>query len=388
MNLIYITEARFFKTPNGSYYADDISYNHFLWERYLKEFENVSVVARVFYSEKSIDESRKVDNVNFLDLPPYVGVISFCKNYFRIKKYLSTCVNKNSIIITRGGGVLTHVLGRICKEKNLFYGIEVIGDPYDVFSPKGIKHPLRIIFRYLFTYLQKKAVKSAVAAKYVTRESLQKRYPTSINAYNTFASDVFIDENNPISEAKKIISSGEIQLISIGSLDQMYKSPDILLKAVEMLVIKGINVKLTWLGKGKYKQEMENLARSLKIEKNVNFVGSVNPSEVTKHLDNSNIFLLVSRTEGLPRAMIEAMSRGLLCIGTNVGGIPELLQKESLVEVESPEQISEKVQFFLKNKEVANIQAMINLESSKEYTNEKLNTKRTDFYRFLKNYSK
>jgi glycosyltransferase involved in cell wall biosynthesis len=388
MNLIFVTEARFFKTPDGSYYADDISYNSFLWKRYLKEFDKVSVVARIFYSEKSFDESHKVDNVNFLSLPPYGDIISFCKNYFRIKKYLSTYINKNSTIITRGGGILGYVAGRICKKKNLCYGIEVIGDPYEVFAPKGIKHPLRIILRYLFTYLQKKAVNGAVAAIYVTRETLQKRYPTSKNAYNTFASDVFIDVNNPVSEAKKMISSDEIQLISIGSLDQMYKSPDILLKAVEMLVIKGINVKLTWLGKGKYQQEMENLARSLKIENKVNFVGSVSSTQVTQYLDNSNVFLLVSRTEGLPRAMVEAMSRGLLCIGTNVGGIPELLQNESLVEVESPEQICDKIQFFLNNKEVANIQAMINLESSKDYSNEKLNAKRTDFYRFLKNYSK
>lgn len=388
MNLIFITEARFYKTQSGNYYADDMSYNNLLWNRYLNEFNKVYVVARVFNSNIAFDESFRIDSVHFLPLPAFEDIISFGKNYFSIKKYLNSYIKKDSIIIIRGGGALGYAASRIYKKQNLYYGIEVIGDPYEVFAPGVIKHPLRIVLRYLFTYIQKKVVKGAVAATYVTKNALQKRYPASGKAFVTYASDVFLDDANPVLEPKELQVFKEINLISIGSLDQMYKSPDILIKAIKMLVSKGIAVKLTWLGKGKYQQEMKDLTRSLEIEDRVKFAGSVSSSEVTKYLDNSDVFLLVSRTEGLPRAMVEAMSRGLPCIGTNVGGIPELLQKESLVAPESPEQICDKVQFFLNNREAANIQAKINLENSKEYSFERLNSKRTDFYRFLKNYRK
>ena len=384
MNLIFITEARFYKTHEGNYYADDMSYNNSLWNRYLKEFDKVYVIARVFPSNAVFDAAFRVDNVLFLPLPAFEDIVSFGKKFFSIKKYLNSYINKGSTVIIRGGGALGYLSSRICKKQNLSYGIEVIGDPYDVFAPRVIQHPLRPILRYLFTYIQKKVVREAAAVIYVTKYALQRRYPTSEKAFSTYASDVFLDGTNAVLEPKKLQSSKIINLISIGSLDQMYKSPDILIKALRILISKGIDANLTWLGKGKYQQEMEDLTRNLEIEDRVKFTGSVSSSEVTKCLDDSDIFLLVSRTEGLPRAMVEAMSRGLPCIGTNVGGIPELLDKEVLVNTEDAIEIANKVELLINDLEFAKNQASRNLTVSKEYNFDVLNKKRKQFYRYLK----
>ncbi len=48
-------------------------------------------------------------------------------------------------------------------------------------------------------------------------------------------------------------------------------------------------------------------------------------------LDSADLFVSPSRQEGVPRAMIEAMARGLPCIGSSVGGTPETLPQEFLV---------------------------------------------------------
>ncbi|MCY1237513.1 D-inositol-3-phosphate glycosyltransferase [compost metagenome] len=196
---------------------------------------------------------------------------------------------------------------------------------------------------------------------------------------------MFLNQKKIAWQHKKLsIKNARVNLISIGSLNQMYKSPDMLIKAIKILKDKGIQSRLVWLGNGKFQQDMEELAKSLEIQEDVIFPGAVSSDEVTRYLDESDIFLLVSRTEGLPRAVVEAMARGLPCIGTNVGGIPELLQKEALVQPESAIEISNKIEYFLNNVDFSNNEAKINLENSKEYSFEALDSKRSDFYRFLK----
>jgi len=78
------------------------------------------------------------------------------------------------------------------------------------------------------------------------------------------------------------------------------------------------------------------------------------------------------------------MARALPCIGTNVGGIPELLDSSVLVETESPEAIAEKIEYFLNNNDFVESQSKINLENANDYSFDKLDSKRKEFYNYLK----
>jgi glycosyltransferase involved in cell wall biosynthesis len=83
------------------------------------------------------------------------------------------------------------------------------------------------------------------------------------------------------------------------------------------------NARLLIAGTGELKEELEKQALSLGCDSSVHLLGNVdNMPEFYSAVD---VFVLPSIAEGLPRTLIEAMASGVLCIASDVGGIPEIL---------------------------------------------------------------
>ena len=91
-----------------------------------------------------------------------------------------------------------------------------------------------------------------------------------------------------------------------------------------------------------------------------------------------------SRTEGLPRALIEAMARALPCIATRVGGIPELLDEEDMVSSEDYVGLANKIREVISDPERLSRMSRRNLERVQEFRPEVLEKRRTEFYRCLR----
>lgn len=389
MELIYITEGRFIKDKTGKVFTADGAHSYKYFQRYLGTFRKVYVVGRVS-SDRSYsginEELVEGNNIQVLPLTGYLGVGGFLKNYYSIKHKLESYITPGKICILKVPGILGKLAATICRKRNVKYGVEVVGDPYDVFAPGAVNHPLRPFLRQYFTHQLKSIVKNAHSALFVTKEQLQRRYPCATSAFNTNASNVILNSSAFASSPKVISERKTFEIISVGSLEQMYKAPDIVLEAIKMLLDNGITCRLTWLGDGKYKREVEQLAEGLGISAYVRFPGKVLSGDgVLKYLDESDIFILASRTEGLPRALVEAMARGLPCIGTNVGGIPELLDEEMIVPKDNAEDLYKKVMYLIEQPEVMRSQAARNLEEAKLYSTEILTQRRLSFYQSLLN---
>ncbi|MFV0189023.1 glycosyltransferase [Empedobacter falsenii] len=384
MKLFFITDARFFQTPDGKFYAGEFSFSNILWERYLAEFNEVYVIARVFQVENFKNLNHLVSNVTLLPVVSFNSPLSYLLNKRTISQSIKGYFKKyipDSVII-RGAGSLAYHVAKFCIKRKMVYGIEIIGDPYDVFAKGVIKHPLRPLLRNLFTKFQKEAVYNAKSVIYVTNHALQRRYPANNKAYSTFASDVFIEEC--ITSVKQYPQNKTIKLLCIGSLEQMYKAPDIVLKAISKLIKEKTDVQLTWLGHGRFIEEMISLADSLQIAPNVNFIGSVSGKEVIEYLDKSDIFLLVSRTEGLPRAIVEAMARAVPCIGSDVGGIPELIHPDLLVEVENADDLSDKIRLIMNSEEAYSKYSEYSIQLASEFDFSTLENRRKLFFKSVK----
>lgn len=94
-------------------------------------------------------------------------------------------------------------------------------------------------------------------------------------------------------------------------------------------------------GDGSERAALEALCRSQDLAATVTFLGE--RSDVPELLNMADAFVMTSRTEGLPMALIEAMAAGLPCVATAVGGIPAVLADDAgiLVPPEDPEAVAE-----------------------------------------------
>ncbi len=390
MNLIFVTNARFSKTENGNIYGYHTALNYNSFAHYLKVFDKVKIIARVeSVQNKKFDESIRVnlENVEVLEVPYFIGPMQYFSKILKIKKAIRNYLKSEDAIICRIPGTLGKLAANEAHGMKKPYGLEVAADPFDVFAPGSFNHPLRKILRFVATTQLKNLLKNTPAAIYVTAKQLQKRYPVGDSAFQTHASNVILNDSAFAQTPKNWIKKGEYTLVSIGTLDQMYKAPDILIKAIHKINSSDANikVKLQWLGEGKFKSEMQALAQSLNREQDIHFLGAVKPAEkVQEYLDNADLFVLVSRTEGLPRAMVEAMARGLPCIGTKIGGIPELLSDEALVPINNDTALADKILQILNDEIVYNKLSRENFTESKAYALEKLNQRRFSFYEKVK----
>lgn len=114
-----------------------------------------------------------------------------------------------------------------------------------------------------------------------------------------------------------------LNICCVGSMDGR-KGQDILIEAMAKIESISPNSCLLHLvGGGILQNELMKLATDLGVSRNVKFYGVRN--DVPAILEQMDIFILPSKSEGMPMSMIEAMRQGMFIMGTDTGGIPEMI---------------------------------------------------------------
>lgn len=385
MRVDVLLEQRFCMMPDDSVWTP-ASFSYSFWERYLAVFAEVRIFARVARVNEPQENWRRVDGegVTVAGLPYYLGPYQFLLKRRALRRALVHSLDRNSAVILRVpspiGTIAVELLGAHAQP----YGVEVLGDPWDVFAAGVVQHPFRLYFRWRGFRDLRYVVKQAAAAAYVTKYALQRRYPAREAAFTSHYSSIELPPHAFVAGPRTWHCSPRNgrRVVSVGSLEQLYKAPDIAIEAVAQCAASGDDIELIWVGDGRYRANVEAIARSTQCPERFHFMGNLAGADcVRRELDKADVFLLVSRTEGLPRSLIEAMARGLPCIGSRVGGIPELLPDECLVPPNDSRALAAKILELLRDPKRMQTLSARNLRKAREYRDEELAPRRTEFYR-------
>lgn len=378
MKILFVHDHIFF-TKNGLVYSDKIPY--VVLKRYIDVFTNITVLAR----------SVETDDVDNIPVSSGEGVdFIFLENISSIKSYFGTRQKNEKIIadmIKEHDGVIVRLpseygilAAKVANNIGKKVAVEVVGCAWDAYWNYGsIKAS---IYAPVATFKMRQTINKSNNVLYVTNQFLQNRYPTTINAKTTNVSDVELphaDNKILISRFEKITNSKKLIFATIGSLKTKYKGIHVAIEALSMIASSFDNFEYHVLGAGD-SNEYKVFADKLGIGDKVFFDGVLASGDpIFKWLDNIDIYLQPSLTEGLPRALMEAMSRGCPAIGSTAGGIPELLDSKMIFNVKKPKDLSTIILKLVNSKELMKEEAKRNFEMSKQYKKSLLDKKRKQF---------
>lgn len=131
---------------------------------------------------------------------------------------------------------------------------------------------------------------------------------------------------------------------------------DVLIEAIALVKKKIPNILCHIVGDGPEKARLMAQVKDRKLEKNVRFSGTIPYAKVPAALHEADLFVRPSRSEGMGNAFAEALAAGLPVVGTNVGGIPDIIidQKTGLfAKTDDSADLAEKIIFVLRNEKFA-----------------------------------
>lgn len=158
---------------------------------------------------------------------------------------------------------------------------------------------------------------------------------------------VDVDEFKPAKETKNLLFWG-------GRFLQQ-KGLEYLIEALSLVAQKAPSTRLILSGDGALFFKIYSMVKKLGLEKNVKFLGRVQRTSLPKLVGSCSIYVLPSLKEGMPYALLEAMSCGKPVVGSNIPGINDIIinmKSGLLVPPKDPKAIAKAILMLLNNEEL------------------------------------
>jgi len=382
--VLFAHDGPIYVDNQNQYYG--VHYNDELINRYLLLGDSVSFITRIYplpennmlaFSLISVKNFHVIGVDNFKKISVYYKLI-------KISSIIEKAVIDSDIIVVRLPSAIGLIVMKYAKQHNKPFLVELVSCVYDALWNYNWQGKIIAHYKY-FKY--KQIINNVPFVIYVTSQFLQNRYPSKGKQIS--CSDVelqSISQNDLFNRIQKIQSYNNIKPLVIGTvagLDVAYKGQGDVIKAIAKLRSMGQIFSYHLVGQGDQRY-LRSLINKYKLDDLVTIIGPLKHDEVFAFYEQIDIYIQPSKQEGLPRAVVEAMSKACPILGAKTGGIPELIDSQLIFQPGNVNEICSLINSM--TTEVMLEQSNRNYHKSLLYQKVSLDNKRKEFYKlFLSN---
>jgi glycosyltransferase involved in cell wall biosynthesis len=365
--LVYASEERFERTLDGRVYSPN-GFGEAFWARYLRIFPKLRIIGRV----APVDEPHPTavplqEEVDFHPLPSFARSRALLNAPTMLSALRSGLEGADAYAI-RSPGLSSLLVERHIRRSEEPFAVELVADPAEALA-WGRVNAVTAAARPIVVQNARRLCLSADAVAYVTGSYLQKRYPSASGAILGSFSDAMLGPHHVVTASRpaQFFAGRPFQMLFVGSLQQPYKGADILIEAVRQLARKGFPLSLRIAGEGRLRRQLEQKVRSYGLTSIVDFLGRISRDQVIAEMDTCHLLVQPSRSEGLPRTVVEALGRATPMLGSDVGGMNELIPPEQLCEQGDPTALADAIRRFMDDPKLLAASSANNLASARRF---------------------
>ena len=367
MNVVFVHDHKFRRVAGKLYSPGGLS-NEIL-ERYVSVFGSITVIGRIIEENTAASTYSLISNPN-ISILPSADLKEKCR--------------QADAVIARLPSINGYKAVHYAKKFHKPYLVEVVGCTWDAYVNYGMKGKAAALPAYL---LMRKCVKNAPYAVYVTKFFLQKRYPCK--GTTAAISDVSLSDGVQTPKHEPYLPGGPLVLGTVAAVDVAYKGQSYIVRAIPMIKDRlGVDVIYKLVGAGNT-ENLRRVAQEAGVSSLV-FEGTLPHDDVFAWLDTLDLYVQPSLVEGLSRAVIEAMSRGLPCILSNCGGNGELVDPEYLVTLKDKNRLAQlfadRICALVEQKQLQQVGEKNQQVALSQYGTAHLAQIRNDFYNLFKSF--
>jgi len=373
-----------FEFHKGSYYT---SYTWPLFAKNIADFNHTtSLLSPVIdVADKKLVNGELFDNgrLKIISNFYYTGYLNYYQNYyqnyFKINRAIHRLVKSYDIILIRIPSPIIPLIAKHTVSLKKPFVLLAVGNliksanSYNLTKNYIVKILLKSIFKitqhHEYGYLKKTKL------LYAHGQEIAKYYRKSVKNIKLMrTAHLSLNDINYVSRSKL---HSPVRLLSMGWLGPV-KGHVFLIRSMKLLINRGYNVILKLYGKEidcNYSEYLKNLVFKLDLLDYVKFMGPVYYHQVSKIYQESDIQIISSTSEGIPRVILEGAANSLPLVCTSVGGCLSAVQNGEngiLVAARDPAAMANGIEHVIRNDHLRRNIIQGGLEMAKCYSAESI----------------